>query len=87
MTGRNLLAAVILGGAVTLTAQEPPPPADDPGATAVEYIVIGDLLKIRQAVIDDNEYNRQKYEPENDIRYVTIHNTAEPYDAFRNAHA
>ena len=68
MTGRNLLAAVILGGAVTLAAQEPPPPADDPGATAVEYIVIGDLLKIRQAVIDDNEYNRQKYEPENDIR-------------------
>lgn len=83
MTGRNLLAAVILGGAVTLAAQEPPPPADDPGATAVEYIVIGDLLKIRQAVIDDNEYNRQKYEPENDIRYVTIHNTAEPYDAFQ----
>lgn len=83
MTGRNLIAAVVLGGAMALAAQEPPEPADDPGAATVEYIVIGDFLKIRQAIIDDNEYNRQKYEPEAEIKYVTIHNTAEPYNAFQ----
>lgn len=84
MTGKNLLAAAALCSAFALSmSAQPPSPADDPDSASVEYIMLGDMLKIRQAIIDDNEYNRKKFEPENNIKFVTIHNTAEPYSAFQ----
>lgn len=80
MKGFMVFMSAMIAGALSLAAQ-PPPPAEDPANDRVEYIMVGDLLKIRQAVIDDNEYNRTKYEPQSEIKYVTIHNTAEPYSA------
>lgn len=75
----------------------PPEPADDPAGDVVEsegnivksdlapfeYRVTGNGLFIRQAVVDDTAYNREKYGPAPEIRYITIHNTAEPYTAMQ----
>ena len=86
-------AAAVLGwGAV---ASELPPPQDEPSGKAVadpvgkpelekrEYLRTPNGLLIRQAVIDDNEYNSTKFSTVPEIKYITIHNTAEPYYAMQ----
>ncbi|MEA4861742.1 MAG: N-acetylmuramoyl-L-alanine amidase family protein [Victivallaceae bacterium] len=63
----------------------PAAPSEHQGESAVEikYILTPTGLPIRQAIVDDTEYNHKKYEAAPEIKYVTIHNTAEPYSAMQ----
>lgn len=89
-----MIAALL--ATVCLNAVEVPPPAEDgvgaapaavkadrEGLVEYEYILTANGLPIRQAIIDDNEYNRKKYGEVPEIKYITIHNTAEPYTAMQ----
>lgn len=66
-------------------ADAPAIPAEHQGEAAVEinYILTPTGLPIRQAIIDDTEYNHKKYDVVPEIKYITIHNTAEPYTAMQ----
>lgn len=52
-------------------------------AEQANYLITAGNLPIRQAIVDDNAYNRKKFEAVPAIKFITIHNTAEPYSAMQ----
>ena len=78
-----LFAAAVCSAALLADWVELPEAGSDPEPATAEYIITGNDLKIRQAIIDDNEYNQTKYNVVPKINYITIHNTAEPYTAMQ----
>ncbi|MDD4818470.1 MAG: N-acetylmuramoyl-L-alanine amidase [Victivallaceae bacterium] len=95
MKSASLLVAAAVVGLCSGAAV--PPPADDPSGEAPaetaavadpaveqrEYLRTPNGLLIRLAVIDDNAYNNTKFSAVPEIKYITIHNTAEPYYAMQ----
>ncbi len=50
---------------------------------AASYLITPSGLPIRQAILDDVEFNHSKFKAVPEIKFITIHNTAEPYSAMQ----
>ncbi len=81
---KSIISLSCLAAAMFTYAADIPAPADDPmEKPQAEYIISGNGLPIRQAQIEQNEYNLEKYAEVPEIKLITIHNTAEPYTAMQ----